>query len=314
MKLGFIGLGKMGSRMVLKLLKEGHEVVVWNRSEAPIQDFQFKIQNAKFKIASQNLKVANSIEKMVTELEKPRVIWSMLPSGDATQQMLDHLALFVSPGDIVINGANEHFSDTEKQYKKFAEKGMRFLGIGVSGGIIAVKDGYPLMVGGDKSAYEYVMPVLDSLAKPKGGYAYFGEGGAGHFVKMVHNAIEYGYMQAIGEGFGVLEKSSYDFDLAEIAQLYRKNTLISGFMMDRTEESLLHDPKLEKLTGVIAQSGEAQWTIDEAKKDGLPIENIEQSLAFRKKSQTDTSIQKSFAARMVAALRNAFGGHAIKKK
>ena len=308
MMIGFIGLGKMGSRMVLKLLKEGHEVVVWNRSEEPIKELKSQISN------DDTLVVAHTIEDLVSRLKKDRVVWSMLPAGEVTDTMMHELHDRLEADDIVINGANEHFATTEKHAALFIGKGIRFLGIGVSGGIIAGKEGYPLMVGGDKSAFEQVRPILESLSKPKGAYAYLGTGGAGHYVKMVHNAIEYGYMQAIGEGFGVLEKSPYHFDLTEIAQLYRKNTLVSGFMMDRTEEALLHDPKLENLTGVIAQSGEAKWTIDEAKKQELPIEIIEDSLEFRKKSQTDEHIQKSFAARMVAALRNAFGGHAVEKK
>ncbi len=311
MSIGFIGLGKMGSRMAAKLLNDGYDVIVWNRSPEGISNFKFQISNSGYK---KEIKVSETIENLVKNLEKPRIIWTMLPAGQATQTMLDQLSNLVDPGDIVINGANEHFSVTEKNYQDFKEKGIRFLGIGVSGGIIAEKEGYPLMVGGDKSAYDEIKPLLESLAKSKGGYAYFGEGGAGHFVKMVHNAIEYGYMQAIGEGFGVLEKSSYNFDLTEIAQLYRKNTLVSGFMMDRTEESLLHDPKLEKLEGIIAESGEATWTIDEAEKNNVAVPVIKESLRFRTRSQVDESIQKSFAARMVAALRNAFGGHAIKKK
>lgn len=307
MQLGFIGLGKMGSRMVLKLLKDGHEVVVWNRSEEPIKQLKSQLSN------DDQLSVASDLADLVNRLKKPAIIWSMLPAGEVTEGVLTELASLVKENDIIINGANEHFTTTEKHAAMMVEKGIRFLGVGVSGGIIAVKEGYPLMVGGDKSAFEQVKPILESLAKPKGGYSYLGVGGAGHFVKMVHNAIEYGYMQAIGEGFGVLEKSPYHFDLTEIAQLYRKNTLISGFMMDRTEEALLHDPKLESLTGVIAQSGEAEWTIDEAKRHELPIEIIEKSLEFRQKSQKDEAIQKSFAARMVAALRNAFGGHEVKK-
>lgn len=305
MQLGFIGLGKMGSRMVSKLIADGHDVVVWNRSAEPVQNLKSKISH---------LKSSDSIEKLVKQLDSPRVIWTMLPSGEPTQSMLDQLSNLLDPGDIVINGANEHFGVTEKNYGDFQEKGIRFLGIGVSGGIIASEQGYPLMVGGDKSAYEHIQPLLESLAKPKGGYAYFGEGGAGHFVKMVHNAIEYGYMQAIGEGFEVLEKSPYKFDLTKVAQLYRKNTLVSGFMMDRTEEALLHDPKLEQLDGVIAESGEAKWTIEEAQKDDIAVPVIKESLRFRTLSQVDEKIQKSFAARMVAALRAAFGGHPVTKK
>jgi 6-phosphogluconate dehydrogenase len=305
MQIGFIGLGKMGSRMVRKLIADGHAVRVWNRSLEPIELLKQDIKE---------LETSESVEALVSSLPKPRIVWSMLPAGEATEAMLTQIAAYVEPGDIVINGANEHFTNTEKQYKTFMDKGVRFLGIGVSGGIIAATDGYPLMVGGEKSAFEEVRPLLESLSKPKGGYAYVGGGGAGHFVKMVHNAIEYGYMQAIGEGFGVLEKSPYNFDLAEIAQLYRQNTLISGFMMDRTEEALLHDPKLEGLEGIIAESGEAKWTIEEAKKHDVPIPVIEEALAFRTYSQTNAKIQSSFAARMVAALRNAFGGHAVKKK
>ncbi len=305
MKLGFIGLGKMGSRMATKLIADGHDVIVWNRSKEGVENLKSQISN---------LKSAETVEELVKQLGKEKIVWSMLPAGEATQTMLDQLRTLLEPHDIIINGANEHFSITEKNYESFKEKGVRFLGIGVSGGIIAEKEGYPLMVGGDKSAYEDIQPLLESLSKPKGGYAYFGEGGAGHFVKMVHNAIEYGYMQAIGEGFEVLEKSPYKFDLTKVAQLYRKNTLVSGFMMDRTEEALLHDPKLENLTGIIAESGEAKWTIAEAEKDNVAVPVIKESLRFRTLSQVDEHVQKSFAARMVAALRAAFGGHEVKKK
>lgn len=298
MKLGFIGLGKMGSRMVSKLIAGGHDVIAWNRT----------------KEATGNLKSAETVKDLVSALPKPRVVWCMLPAGEVSQAMLDQLMQLVESGDIVISGANEHFSNTEKNYEDFKTKSIKFLGIGVSGGIVASEQGYPLMIGGDKSAYEHIKPILDSLAKPKGGYAYFGEGGAGHFVKMVHNAIEYGYMQSIGEGFEVLEKSPYKFGLTKVAQLYRKNTLISGFMMDRTEEVLLGDPKLEGMDGVIAESGEAKWTIEEAEKDNIAVPVIKESLRFRTLSQVDEKIQKSFAARMVAALRAAFGGHPVVKK
>lgn len=295
----------MGLRMVRKLHRDGHDVGVWNRSPQPVDELKKDITD---------LRSAASVEELIKSLAKPRVIWSMLPAGKVTQAMLTQIVSFVESGDIVINGGNEHFANTEKHFQDFKARGIRFLGVGVSGGIIAEQEGYPLMVGGDRSAYDHVIPILDSLSKPKGGHAYVGQGGAGHFVKMVHNAIEYGYMQAIGEGFGVLEKSKYSFDLAEIAKLYTKNTLIAGFMMDRTVDTLKSDPKLENLEGVIAESGEAKWTIEEAKKLGVPIENIEQSLEFRKRSQTEPVIAKSFAARMVAALRAAFGGHAVKKK
>ena len=314
MKLGFIGLGKMGSNMVTKLLNEGHEVVVWNRSKEKVEDLKVKIQNSKFEIASQNLKVGDSIEDLAKKLEKPRIVWSMLPAGEATQDILDQVEQYADKGDIVIDGGNAYYPDTQRRWEHFSQKGIKFLGIGVSGGVIAAVEGYPLMVGGDRSAYDAIKPILDSLAKPKGGHEYFGQGGAGHFVKMVHNGIEYGVMQSIGEGFGVLEKSPYNLDLLKVARLYQKNTLNAGFMMQRTIEALEKDPDLSKIEGYIDASGEGEWTIEEAKKQNLPIDIIEESFKFRQKSQKDKNISSTFAARIVAALRNAFGGHAVKKK
>lgn len=311
MKLGFIGLGKMGSRMVFKLLQEGHEVVVWNRSQEGISNFQFQISNIKYK--KENLIIAASIQDLVNKLDTPRIIWMMLSAGDATQNILDKVQKYIQKGDIVIDGGNANFKDTEKRYQELKKKGIRFLGIGVSGGIIAAEKGYPLMVGGDKNAYEYIEPILKSLAIPNGGYEYFGTGGAGHFVKMVHNGIEYGIMQSLGEGFGVLNSSKYKFDLKKVAKLYQKGTLVSGFLLDRAVSALSKDPKLSKIIGFINESGEAKWTVEEAKKEKVPFQIIEESLEFRRKSQKDTKIQKSFAARLVAALRNEFGGHQVKK-
>lgn len=304
MKIGFIGLGKMGSRMVSKLLQDKHDVVVWNRSSAPVEDLRFKIQD---------LRSSKTIKELVDSLSKPRIVWLMLPAGEATQNILDEISKYVQPGDIVIDGGNAHFKDTEKRYQEFKKNGIKFLGIGVSGGIIASEKGYPLMVGGERAAYGSIVPLLDCLSKPNGGHEYFGEGGAGHFVKMVHNAIEYGYMQSLGEGFGVLEKSEYNFDLTKIAKLYQKGSLISGFMMDRVVDALT-DPEFSSIQGVIGKaSGETVWAIEEAKKKNLPIEIIEKSLEFRNKSEADPTIQNSFAAKLVSALRKAFGGHSVKK-
>ena len=295
MKLGFIGLGKMGARMAQKLISEHHEVIAWNRSD-------------------HELKNVDSVEKLVKSLKIPRVIWSMLPSGEATEKVLKEISKFVSKNDIVIDGGNSNFKDTQRRFEDFKKKGIRFLGIGVSGGIIAATEGYPMMVGGDKSAYEYIKPILNSLSKPKGGHEYFGIGGAGHFVKMVHNGMEYGIMQSLGEGFGVLEKSPYDLNLQKVAQLYQKGTLVCGFMLDRALEALRNDPKLSKIVGIIAESGEAKWTVEQAKEEGVDVEIIARSLEFRRRSQKDEKIQKSFSARMVAALRQAFGAHEIRKK
>ncbi len=299
--------------MVLKLLKEGHEVVVWNRSSTATEELKLKVRSSKFKIAIKNLKVAGTIENLVQNLQKPRIIWSMLPAGDATENILKEVSKFVEKGDMVIDGGNSNFKDTQRRYDEFKKKGIRFLGIGVSGGIIAEKEGYPMMVGGDKSAYQHIKPILDSLAKPNGGYDYFGIGGAGHFVKMVHNGIEYGMMQSIGEGFEVLQKSQYKLDLLKVAKIWQKGTIISGFLMDRTVEALKNDPKLSKVIGIVAESGEGRWTVETAKEENVPVGIIESSLEYRRKSQTDKKIQNSFTAKLVAALRNAFGGHSVQQ-
>jgi 6-phosphogluconate dehydrogenase len=313
-RIAFIGLGKMGNRMVMKLLVEGHEVVVWNRTREKISNFQLQISNEEWK---DRFSTADSIEDLIKKAKGqeagPRIIWSMLPAGKPTHDILLEISKYVKSGDIVIDGGNSKFTDTEKRHKEFLKKGIEFLGVGVSGGVIAATEGYPLMVGGSLTAYEYIEPILDSLAKPGGGHEYFGEGGAGHFVKMVHNGIEYGYMQAIGEGFGVLEKSPYKLDLVKVASLYTKGTLLSGFMMDRTVEALTDDPDLSTIEGYIDDSGEGKWTIEQAEEENVEIENIRQSLEFRKKSRESKRVANSFAARMVAALRNAFGGHEVKK-
>jgi len=308
MQIGIVGLGKMGSRVALKLLKEGHDVVVWNRSEPPVEELLQKADGTK-------VTVAKTVEELVKSLDKPRVVWIMLPAGDATEEILTEVEKYVEKDDIVIDAANSKYTDTQDRFERLSKNGIRFLGIGVSGGVIAGTEGYPMMAGGDKSAYDHITPLLDSLAKSHGGHEYFGTGGAGHFVKMVHNGIEYPYMQAIGEGFGVLENSPYHLDLVKVAKLYQKNTLISGFMMDRAAEALENDPHLDSIQGTIGSaSGETVWTIEEAKKHNLPVEPIEQAHDFRVRSETEKEVQDSFAAKMVGALRIAFGGHPVKKK
>lgn len=297
MKIAVLGLGKMGSRIAQKLHEEGHEVVAWNRTPKEIT----------------GIEIVEVIQDLAIKLGKQRVFWLMLPAGEPTQNVLDELQKFLQKGDIVIDGGNAYFKNTEKRYQHFKNLGIEFLGIGVSGGIIAGRNGYPLMVGGSKTAYESIIPILDSLAKPNGGHQYFGEGGAGHFVKMVHNGIEYGIMQSLGEGFEVLQKSEYKFDLLAVAKLWQKGTLVSGFMLDRAVDALTQNPDLQNMQGPIAESGEARWTIEEAKKEEVQVEIIGKSLEYRIRSQQDKKIQNSFTARMINALRNAFGGHEVKK-
>ncbi|KKS04919.1 6-phosphogluconate dehydrogenase (decarboxylating) [Candidatus Curtissbacteria bacterium RIFCSPHIGHO2_12_41_11] len=318
MKIGFIGLGRMGSRMVIKLLEGDHEVVVWNRSSSKVEELKskFKIQPVldRVETRSGNLKVASSVKDLVNQLDLPRVIWSMLPAGEATEEILDEVEKYVESGDVIIDGGNAFFEDTERRYRHFRKKFVKFLGIGVSGGVIAAREGYPLMAGGDQSAYDHIKPILDSLSKPNGGHEYFGQGGAGHFVKMVHNGIEYGIMQSVGEGFGLLQKSPYNLDLLKVAKLYQKGTLVSGFMMQRTIDALEKDPKLSQIEGYIEESGEGRWTVEQAKREKVSVPIIEESLMYRAKSRQDSKVSSTFAAKLVAALRQAFGGHEVKKK
>lgn len=311
MKIGYIGFGKMGKRMVEKLLRDGHTVVGWNRTEEVISNFKFQISKFNW---SERFIISGTIEELVKQLHAPRVIWLMLPAGEATQSALDEVSKYLESGDIVIDGGNAFYKDTERRGKALSAQRIAYLGIGVSGGIKASEKGYPLMVGGDKEAFETIKPLLESLKKPYGGYEYFGTGGAGHFVKMVHNGIEYGMMQAIGEGFGVLEKSPYVLDLPKVARLWQKNTIVTSFLMECAKDALEGDPALSDLDGVIDATGEAEWTVNQAKEEGVFAENIEQSLDFRRRSQTDRAVSQSFAARLVAALRREFGGHTVKKQ
>ena len=304
MKIGFIGLGKMGNRMVGKLVSEGHGVIVWNRTQQVCIDLKKELNS---------IIISASIKDLIQSLPKPAVVWIMV-SHSGVEEVLGEVKKYIQKGDVVIDGGNSHFRDTEKRFNEFEKLGIQFLGVGTSGGILAQKNGYPFMVGGSKNGYKIIKPILDSLSKPNGGHQYFGTGGAGHFVKMIHNGIEYGIMQSLGEGFEVLEKSEYNFNLLDVAKLWQKGTLVSGFMLDRAKDALEKNEKLDDIVGTIDASGEALWTIEEAKKENVSVEIIERSLEYRKRSKTDKKIQQSFTARMVAALRREFGGHSVKEK
>jgi 6-phosphogluconate dehydrogenase len=311
MKIGFVGLGKMGKRMVEKLLLGGHTVVVWNRTKSVVDEFSLVVAEKKL---ADSFTSAEGIKSLVYKLQPPRIIWLMLPAGEATESVIRELDKYIEKGDILIDGGNSYYKDTEKRFRYFQQKEIRYLGIGVSGGIKAAKTGYPMMIGGDISGFNRIKPLLETLIKPHGGYEYFGEGGAGHFVKMVHNGIEYGMMQAIGEGFGVLEKSPYNFDLVKVAKLWQRGTIITSYLMECARNALEKDPTLSKIDGVIDTTGEAEWTVLQAKEERVPIENIEQALTFRYRSKIEDDVRHSLAARMIAALRHEFGGHTVHKK
>ena len=304
MTLTIVGLGKMGARMGAKLVKEGHTVYGWDVDE-----------NARKTSEDAGLIIPDTFEESILSQDNKgeRVILQML-HPEPTETTLELASKILSEGDILIDGGNSKYQDTNRRAKKMTESGIRFLGMGVSGGIIAEDTGYPIMIGGDKSAYDHVAPILDSLAKPHGTHEYLGAGGAGHYVKMVHNAIEYPIMQAFGEGFGMLKASEFDFDLEQIAKLYTHGTLVSGFMNDRLVEALEADPGLSSYHGEIGSaSGEAVWAVEEAKRLGVPTESMEQSIDFRRRSVDDENVSGSFAAKVVAALRATFGGHPVKR-
>ncbi len=301
MQIGIIGLGKMGSRMAKKLSLDNHEVFVWNRTPEDVEEL----------VKTSNVNAVDTIENLVGNLTGPRIIWIMV-THHAVEEILIEVRRYISKGDVIIDGGNSFFHDTDRRYSELERDGIHFLGIGTSGGILAGENGYPFMVGGSRTGYDLIIPILDTLAKPAGGHQYFGIGGAGHFVKMVHNGIEYGIMQSLGEGFEVLNKADYKFNLLDIVNLWQKGTLVSGYMLDRTKEAL-EKGDVDSIVGKIAASGEAQWTVDEAREKGIDVEIIERSLDFRKRSENDPRIQNTFTAKLIAALRREFGGHIVTK-
>jgi len=312
MQVAILGMGKMGKNIAEKLLAAGHEVVVWNRSREVLD--KMRVEKASY-IVSQKLQIVHQLDELHDVLAKPRIVWLMLPAGDVTEETLTQLKdSIVDSGDIVIDGGNAFYEDTQKRSIAFEEKGIKFLGIGVSGGIHGLENGYPLMVGGNQSAYDYITVVLDSLAKPNGGHTYFGEGGAGHFVKMVHNGVEYGMMQSIAEGFATLAKSDYKLNLVDVGNNWQRGSIVASFLVYCAVSALIKDPQLSQFDGYIDAKGEGEWTVKTAKKLNVPIPVIEQALDFRKKSQYDKATQETFVAKMVAALRNEFGGHEIHKE
>jgi 6-phosphogluconate dehydrogenase len=298
MKLGFIGLGKMGGNMVERLLKDGHVVVVYNRS-----------RDAVARAAGNGAIAASTLKDMTMKLPEKKVIWLMVPSGSPVDENINELQDLLGPGDIIIDGGNSYFKDSQTRSGKLNEKGIFFLDCGTSGGIWGLGNGYSLMSGGDKDASDYVYPIFKSLA-PEGGYTYCGESGAGHFVKMIHNGIEYGLMQSYAEGFEILRKSPFNLDLAAIASGWRYGSVVRSWLLDLLLNALKEDPKLETIKGYVKDSGEGRWTVQAAMDLDVPAHIITSSLFERFQSRQD----ESFAMKILAALRNQFGGHAVIKE
>ncbi|GCE47081.1 6-phosphogluconate dehydrogenase (decarboxylating) [Thermosporothrix hazakensis] len=297
MEIGFIGLGRMGANMVRRLLRDNHRVVAWNRTAAKTDE-----------IVKEGAEGAYSIQELVGKLQQsPRVVWVMVPAGQATDDMIQEVLPYLNKGDIIIDGGNSNYKDSIRRGKELTEKGFHFMDAGTSGGIWGLKVGYCLMVGGEKETFEYIEPLLKTLAPPDG-YLYCGSHGAGHFVKMVHNGIEYGIMQAYGEGFEILKASQYDFDLHAISHLWNQGSVVRSWLLELAESAFEQDPQLESIKGYVEDSGEGRWTIQQAIDTNVPAPVITLSLFERFHSRQD----ESFSAKVLAALRKGFGGHAVK--
>ena len=300
MELAMIGLGRMGGNMATRLLRGGHHVVVYNRTPEPV-----RAAEAEGAIG------ATSLEDVVARLAPPRAIWLMLPAGQVTEDVITLLAAHLSPGDLLVDGGNSNYKDSQRRAVFLADKGIYFVDSGTSGGIWGLAEGYSLMVGGRPEAIAHLRPALETLAPAADrGWAHVGPPGAGHFVKMIHNGIEYGMMQAYAEGFEILRaKTEFGLDLHQIAELWRYGSVVRSWLLDLTAAALAEDPELSDLRGWVADSGEGRWTVFEAIDHDVPAPVITLALQMRFVSRQD----ESYAAKLLAAMRNQFGGHAVKR-
>jgi 6-phosphogluconate dehydrogenase len=298
MKLGLIGLGKMGLNMTQRLLNEKHNIVVYDLFSETVKETE-----RKGAIGSR------SIEELVQKLEKPRIIWLMIPSGKPVMAMIKILTPLLESEDIIIDGGNSYYKDSINHASALKEHGIYFLDAGVSGGIWGLKEGYCIMAGGEEKIFNYCEPVFKTLA-PENGYKYVGPSGAGHFVKMVHNGIEYGLMQAYAEGFEIMHASDYNIDLAGVAELWGKGSVVRSWLLELTANALKKDKDLSGIRGYVEDSGEGRWLVAEAIEKNIPAPVITESLLARLRSRQE----ESYSAKLLAALRNEFGGHTVKKE
>lgn len=300
MKIGMIGLGRMGMNMARRLMLGGHQVVAYNRSPDKTQE-----------IMSEGAEGGFSLPELVEKLDvRPRVVWLMLPAGKAVDEHLEKLRNILSPGDIIVEGGNSRHRDDIRRAAYLKGAGIHFIDAGVSGGIWGLSVGYCTMVGGEEKIFHYLEPVFKSLA-PADGYLYCGPTGAGHFVKMIHNGIEYGMMQAYGEGFALLEASPYaeHLDFNKISYLWNQGSVIRSWLLELLEDAFAKDPRLDELSGYVDDSGEGRWTVEEAIASGVSAPVITMALFQRFQSRRENA----FENRVLAALRREFGGHAVKQ-
>ena len=325
MQLGMIGLGRMGANIVRRLTKAGHTCVVYDRDPKPGEA-----------LAKEGATAAASIEDLVSKLQAPRAVWVMLPAGHATESTIETLTGLLAKGDAVIDGGNSFYRDDIRRGKALAEKGLHYIDVGTSGGVWGLERGYCMMIGGDKEVVQRLDPIFGALAPGRGsipetpgretrdvrvenGYMHAGPCGAGHFVKMVHNGIEYGLMQAYAEGFdilrnadaeGVAPENRFNFDLADVAEVWRRGSVISSWLLDLTSNALAQEEKLESYTGYIEDSGEGRWTLQAAIEEAVPAEVLSAALYTRFRSRQ----QHTYAEKIISAMRKGFGGHVEPKK
>jgi 6-phosphogluconate dehydrogenase len=297
MELGFIGLGKMGMNMVTRLRRDQHRVVVYDRSTELIKQAE-----------GQGCIGSSSLADLVSKLSGPKSVWVMVPSGAPTEETIQAVAALLQPGDTIIDGGNTRFHDDVRRAAELKKKGLHYVDAGTSGGIWGLTVGYCLMVGGEEAPVKRLEPVFKTLA-PQHGWAHVGAVGAGHYVKMVHNGIEYSMMQGYAEGFELMSKSEYKLNLAHIADLWMHGSVVRSWLLELAAGALKDDQKLEKLKGYVQDSGEGRWMIADAIEKDVPVPTLTTALFTRFRSRQD----ESFAEKMLAALRNAFGGHAVRR-
>jgi 6-phosphogluconate dehydrogenase len=326
MQLGMIGLGRMGGNIVRRLMRAGHSCVVYDADAKAVAA-----------LAAEGATPAGSLEELVQKLDqRPRAAWVMLPHGRITEETVAALAGMMRQDDIVIDGGNSYYKDDIRRGRELAAKGIRYMDVGTSGGVWGLERGYCLMIGGETAAFEFLDPIFSALAPGKGsipqtrdrgdrdvrveqGYLHAGPSGAGHFVKMIHNGIEYGMMQAMAEGFDILrnraseklpEAERFNLELADIAEVWRRGSVVTSWLLDLSAEALAKDEKLEKFSGVVEDSGEGRWTIEAAIEEAVPADVLAASLFTRFRSRQD----HTFAEKMLSAMRLGFGGHVEKKE
>ena len=303
MQIAVCGLGRMGAGMARRLARGGHDVVAWNRTEQVAVDVAAEPENEG------RITVAEPLETLLEHAAAPRHVIISVPSGDATDAMIDQLAGMLEPGDVIIDAGNSNFHDSQRRAAALAEKGLEWLDMGVSGGVWGLEVGFCAMIGGKREVFESFEPAVKTLA-PEEGYLYCGPAGAGHYVKMVHNGIEYGIMQAYGEGFDILHASDYELDLHAIAGMWNHGSVIRSWLLELAASAFEEDGNdLADIAGYVADSGEGRWTVQDAIDHDVPAPIITLSLLNRFRSRRSPD---SYADRVIAALRKQFGGHAVK--